>query len=465
MRNVRYICLSDLHLGEEDSLLTDFRNGQRPSPALGALVDCLSDVVRRQTGAPKPGLILLGDIVELALCPSQQAFAAFELFLRTVMPANGELFDEIVYVPGNHDHHMWQGAREEQYLNYLTRLAPEMPIEPPWDTTKLVMDMNGRDRLMNPIATAVARRLPNLRDRNFEIVTAYPNFGLRAGARAAVFHHGHFIEPAYRLFSTLATLVFPDQTLPQDVYTLEKENAAWIDFFWSSLGSCGRVGGDIETIYEASATESSLRRITDTLAANIARQYRSPKWMPRIVREWLWRAVLHKAAGAISTGLERRQAAGEEPLSQESASGLVRYLEGPLQTQFQQEQGSAPESVTFVFGHTHKPFTGYRAGRGILNTGGWVVDAPAEQPLHGASAVLVAEDLAAVSIQCYREGDYEARVEEPMGPGAAHSEFYAEVRESVRYGPAWKTLGAIARREVELRAANLAQRLKCGRSS
>ena len=52
--------------------------------------------------------------------------------------------DPGAYLPGNHDHHMWQASREAQYSNHLERLAPSAPIEPPWDTTKVVMDLAGK---------------------------------------------------------------------------------------------------------------------------------------------------------------------------------------------------------------------------------------------------------------------------------------------------------------------------------
>lgn len=465
MLNVRYVCLSDLHLGEEDSLLTDSEDYSRPSPVLRRLAECLAEILRRnELRAPKPSLILAGDVLELALCPSQQSLTAFEQFLRSVMPANSELFGEIIYIPGNHDHHMWTAAREAQYLNYLGRLVPGQAIEAPWDTTKVVMDVAGKDRLVNGLLTALARRIPHLRDGGFEILTAYPNFGVRdSGGRAVVFHHGHFIEPAYRFFSTLASLFFPEQGLPQDVYTLEKENASWIDFFWSSLGSCGRIGGDVETIFEASAEERELRQLTDTLAHSIACKYAVPAWAPRFLREWALKAALHEAAGSISSGLERRQTEGDAPLSAEAAKGLRWYLEGPLRRQLVQEDGGAPESMVFVLGHTHKPSVDCWDGTRILNTGGWVVDAPRAQPLHGAAAVLIGEDLSAINIRWYNEGSYEVRAEEPVPAGAPHSALYDEVNSLFRAQPQpWKSFGETARTEVELRAANLANRLKQG---
>ena len=463
MTNIRYVCLSDLHLGEEDSLLTDPEDCTRPSPVLQRLAECLAEVLRHNPpGAPKPSLILNGDVLEFALCPVQQALTAFEPFLRSVMAPNSELFGEIIYMPGNHDHHMWQVAREAQYVSYLGRLAPNEPIEAPWDTTKVMMNLAGEDRLVNGTATMIAHRLPHLQDRRFEILTAYPNFGVQNGSgRAVVFHHGHFIEDAYHFFSTLASLLFPGQGLPKDVYTLEKENSAWIDFLWSTLGSCGRIGGDVETIYDSSKDPGSLQRITDTLAESIASNYPVPKWAPRLLREWTLKAALHAAAGSITTGLERSQTEGNTPLSPEAARGLRWYLEGLLRQQFETEKVPLPESMSFVLGHTHKPFVECWDRTRILNTGGWVVDAPQLQPVLGAAAVLVGEDLSAGSIRWYNEGRYTISVEEPIAAGAAHSAFFDEISALLQeHTQPWKAFGEIAKTEVELRVTKFANQLK-----
>jgi hypothetical protein len=462
MLNTRYVCLSDLHLGEEDSLLTYSPDCSRPSPVLRSLVECLADILRRnESGAPKPCLVLAGDVLELALCPTEQALAAFEQFLGCTMAPQNELFGEIVYVPGNHDHHMWLAAREAQYLNYLGGLASADPVEPPWDTTKVMMDMGGKDRLVSGLATAIARRLPHLRQRGFEVLAAYPNFGVAAGDRVVIFHHGHFIEEAYHFFSTLACLFFPEQKPPEDIYTLEKENSAWIDFLWSALGSCGRIGADVESVYEATGDEARLHHLTDTLAGSIAARYPVPKWAPKFVRQWVLQAALHQAAQSAATGLERRQTQGEAALSAQAGEGLRAYIEGPLKRQLRQETGAVPEGLRFVFGHTHKPFVDVRDGAHILNTGGWVVDSPRPQPLHGAAAVLVGEDGSAVSVGWYKEGSYTATVEEPVPPGGSHSEYYRQIEGIFATQPQpWKAFGETTRAEVQLRADNFAKRLK-----
>lgn len=462
MLNIRYVCLSDLHLGEEDSLLTNAQDFSRPSPTVRALAECLASLIgHNEAGAPKPSLILNGDVLDLALHPEQQTLAAFEEFLRAMMPPNDGLFGEIIYIPGNHDHHMWTSARDAQYAQYLDRLGPEETPESPWETTKVVMDCHGKDHLVNAAVTAIARRIPHLRQCKFEILTAYPNFGIEdGGGRAVVFHHGHFIESAYHFFSTLGTLLFPKQALPSDVYALERENGAWIDFLWSALGSSGRIGADIECIYDASTKESSLLCLADTLAHSVSEQFPYPKGVPRFLREWAAKMALQQVARHCTRGLERCQA-GEAVLSPEAAQGLHWYVEGPLRKQLEVETGRVPDSLTFVLGHTHKPEEQAWDHTAVLNTGGWVVDAPEPQSLHGATAVLVSDNLSAVSLRLYNEGCYTPRLAEAPGDTAAHTNFFRQMSELVKTdAEPWKSWFAVAQNEVELRLANFAGRIK-----
>ena len=289
MRTIRYIALSDLHLGENNSLLTRVDSAGRtdpssPSRTMEKLTACIRTLVESNPpDAEKPALILNGDILELALATMDQALAVFGHFLRLLLEP-GNLLSEIIHIPGNHDHHLWETARETQYRNYIARLPEGAKPETPWHTTKIVMDMHGEDRLVSDLLTAAARRLAGLGDRAPEILVAYPNYGVLAatgdGTRSALFHHGHFLEDMYAAMSFATTYVNPEYRFPQDVYTLEQENFAWIDFFWSAMGRSGQVGGNIEQLYEVTRDGRRLRAVTDRLAKTIAGRHDIPLLWP-----------------------------------------------------------------------------------------------------------------------------------------------------------------------------------------
>ena len=121
-------------------------------------------------------------------------------------------------------------------------------------------------------------------------------------------------------------------------------------------------------------------------------------------------------------------------------AGLRAYLEGPVRRQVTQEWGAVPEDVTFVYGHTHKPFidrwavAGFPAPVRIFNTGGWVVDTATPAPVQAGVAVLVNDELDAASLQFYRQGQVGTAVPvqllpPPAGeqPSAWHNELAARI--------------------------------------
>ena len=269
--------MSDLHLGEEFGLLTNwnFDLGMAdlgtPSLVLESLVECLKFLLNGcgpSDKETKPTLILNGDILELALSPTKDSAAVFDQFIQLVMPEGGELFDRITIVPGNHDHDLWQTARETQYVNYLTsgECPPGKPLPNPWNATNIFVETT-------PVSAFFLERLVRRHNhlRNTIVQIAYPNFGLLEPARnkCVVFHHGHYIESVYYLMSRLKTLVIPDRRIPTDVWGIETENGPWINFFWSSLGNAGQVGEDLETIYQKLQNPDEVAELVSNALLNL----------------------------------------------------------------------------------------------------------------------------------------------------------------------------------------------------
>jgi hypothetical protein len=107
MNDIRYVSLSDLHLGAENSILTrlsSVSNGPRnwradptrPSDVMVRLVDCLRLLISQNQGPRKPTLILNGDALELALADVNVASMVFERFMELTMKPGEELFDRTI---------------------------------------------------------------------------------------------------------------------------------------------------------------------------------------------------------------------------------------------------------------------------------------------------------------------------------------------------------------------------------
>lgn len=473
MPDIRYVSLSDMHLGALTSLLTNLKTASdvvdptRPSPVLESLVECLRFLIaKNEDQTRKPTLILNGDILELALAEDNIAAMAFERFIDLIMPQNQEIFDRIVFIPGNHDHHLWETARETQYVEYISTKkgwGEELPV--PWHATNIFTKP-----VPSYFLTRLIQRRPNL--KKFSIQTAYPNFGVLSDdqSRCVIFHHGHFVESVYWLMSALKTLLFPTSEIPKDIWDIEAENFAWIDFFWSALGRSAAVGKGVGSVYEKLQCERQFKKLLTNLAQGLAQRYDLPGWGDRMEAKFLeW--AFHAAVNQISS-LERNKP--ETVLSEDAERGLWAYLEGPLPRQLAGEltapAAQKPDQVAFVFGHTHKPFQedmnfrGYDDWVEVYNSGGWVVDTVERQPLHGGAVVLVDENLAATSLRMYNEAEqpekYAVAVREARHPGDQPGAFHQRIVELVNPAEApWKAFSEAAARAVHVRAQNLRARI------
>ena len=470
MTDIRYVCLSDTHFGAENSLLTNLQTASsdtaptQPSPVLEKLVECLRYLIaKNEFPTPKPTLILNGDILEMALATANEAAMAFERFIDLIMDEGRELFERIIYLPGNHDHHLWETARETQYAEFLkTKVGWGEHLDIPWHATNM---------FTNPVPSYFLNRLvqrrPNL--KNLIVETAYPNFGLLSPDRAIIFHHGHFVEPLYLLMSTLKTMIFPERPMPREVWDFEAENFAWIDFFWSTLGRSGEVGKGVSIIYEKFQDEQQTRKLLANLSRGLAVKYDLPGWGDRMEAKLLEWAFL--AIAKHMRSLERQRDTGTDPLSEEAKQGLWFYLVGPLLRQIQQEcRDAMPGHVTFVFGHTHKPFEedmnfdGYPGWTDVYNSGAWVVDTDKPQPLHGGAVILADENLNAASVRFYYESqnpkDYKVTVAEAKHPGEPRGPMFEHLSVLIHDNPnLFQSFSDAVARAVHVRAQNIRARI------
>lgn len=419
MPDIRYVCLSDLHFGAENSILSRLVDGQvvvdpvNASSVLEALVAVMAELIGKNgPESPKPVLVLNGDVLELALASDNVALMVFELFLDRVFPPQGEaLFDPtILYQPGNHDHHLWESARELQYANLIDELGPDELLPIPWHATSLYYLEDPRPVFLPLLQELAARRSA---DHQVKFRVSYPNMGIRSddGRTAIVFHHGHFVESIYQLMTTLKDYIFPGRVEPVQGWDLEAENFAWIDFFWSTLGRSGDVGEDVGLIYDMLQSAEAMNLLAHNLATGVTAKVTTKqpwKWLRWAIRPVLaW--VMKEIAGRISKS-ERKLP--NKALNADAEMGLMAYLSGPVVKQLAIEalpDGTLPEQVKFVFGHTHKAFVGTRVVPGlakpvrVFNSGGWVVDTEPVEVLQGANMVLIDENLEVACIRLYNQ--------------------------------------------------------------
>jgi len=233
------------------------------------------------------------------------------------------------------------------------------------------------------------------------------------------------------------------------------------------MARSGKVGQNIELIYEKMQNREQFKKLLYNLAESLARKYDLPGWgdiTEAKILKWCFSAAVDKV-----TGTERAQTA--RLLSQDAEKGLYEYVNRPMREQILRERKeNMPYDVTFVFGHTHKPFQqdmnfeGYPEWVNVYNTGGWVVDSVEPQALHGGAVILGDEDLNTVSLRMYNEdadpSRYSVKVEEAAHAGEENSPLYHKIRGLVRTSEdPWKTFSALAAQSVRIRAQNLRARI------
>lgn len=467
--------LSDLHLGDRDSILTSLVPGSSDvdtataAPALKGFMGCVREVLTRHQKRT-PTLIANGDFVELAFGGVEQALMMFERFSELALGPEAELFDEILYVPGNHDHHMWEMARETQYRLSVADTPSGARLPPPRHTTPARPDGAVPSLLLNDILKHVEHG--GHRDEASEhgehgVRVVYPNLVLERPDldRAVVIHHGHYVEPLYQAFSRARRWAFPGQPPPQTLEEIEEENFAWVDFVWSVLGRSGRAGQDVERVFEVIRYEDDLQDYASELAQRLAPVIK----MPFLPFEWLRRLVLSQVLGRLAHRLQGERSELNQVCTPRTVAGIQSYLFGPSFRQLHDELDGVPADLTFVMGHTHKPFeteiTSSDGNRSVpvYNTGGWTVDAKRPSPAFGASVLFLSEDLDVACVRVFNDDeqiDPRFEIRSVDGSGGASTPFQKAVADSIersrREAPeVWREMASQVGAAVALRRQRL----------
>jgi hypothetical protein len=454
---IRYVCLSDLHLGEDNGILTRFPGGPKAeptaSPVLDQLVRCLRSLVPGGTlPDSKPVLVLAGDIVDLALAPDSQALMAFRHFVRSLVEGEAP-FKEIVYVPGNHDHRIWTTARDSKFAMDLARLGP----------TGLVKDF--------PHSTLVGELVPayvlnKLLAEVTPVTVAYPNHAVSSVAadgasRSVVFTHGHFVDGYSWLMSTLVSWAYPgpgqNDGRPTTTEEWEEQNGSWIDFLWSTMGSCGSLGVATEVLWDSLHDKASRDTVAGNLVDAASHKLFASHQRLEVGAKWVGRRIAPRVVDTLAARLTSERGSGQTDLRDKGRDLLWEYVRTPL---LKQLGDPAPDELTVVLGHTHKPmdFQGGCAEAGtkrpvnVYNTGGWVVDGPEANPRYGADLVVVDDKLDAAAITLFRQGrpGLKPEVTGAREQGQAEPPLFDDLKQLVA-GDEWQTFPEEAAKEADRR--------------
>lgn len=389
------------------SLLTATPHEDGEAPLASAFSTALRKTIAALNPPEKPNLILLGDALDLSLALPQATTHSLAVFLKALLSdeqnAAGDPIGDIVFVPGNHDHLLWTAER----LARKSRHAGKLSV---WSHTSPAFAKPGSEDPSIVLDDVLALAGVDAHTHVF-----YPNFGVTSadGSRAVVFHHGHFIETLYTVMSRLAAVFAGTGGVPDTAERLEQENAAWIDFIWSTIGDTGPLGKETTLAYQfllsGAQTDVFQRRLKRMLASRMLDIFPLPKTGSAAeVMTVLAGGIVDTVVGSFA---QAERFAYTYSLGHDSQIGLQKYVDGVVANQMLMELDALPTDTTFVFGHTHKPFEDRIATHnipgpvGVINTGGWILDTTLLSTVEGASVVFTDADAHTAVLKLYAPPD------------------------------------------------------------
>jgi UDP-2,3-diacylglucosamine pyrophosphatase LpxH len=414
-----YVCLSDLHLGAKYSILSARDNDNKFQAnslsnclkLLGAGLQSYVAKVFGDTEEEKPKLILLGDLLDYSFGSMTDIVKSLEPFIEAFFPEDKSqrcFADDIILIPGNHDHRLWQNVKDGQFLdNYYQERVFNSEIR--YQSTPIFHNESiGSDFLQN---------IPVVKSRGLQFNLRYPNWGFYLPgqngsiSRQILLHHGHYVEPLYRLMTVINQLI--SDIGDPDIEELERQNGGWVDFFWSSLGASPVQRDNAVLLFDIMQNPAATHKYSQQVAQLIADYLSLHRGVSPGTKVYsgitLQRLIASLLDASIGKMFQAERAAYHHALSNEGLAGLRWYLGKPLLQQLESETGtSVCADSSFVFGHTHKPFqqaivvSEFPAPVKVYNSGGWVVDQTSFNGIQGGAAVFIDKDLNLANLRLYQ---------------------------------------------------------------
>ena len=168
--SVKFICISDLHLGEPEGLLYHKDKYNIIDIAVQKIQDCAK---ANDGAAHTERLILNGDIVDWAMAKVAEATENAQYVFKKLFEMVS--VDEVIIIPGNHDHHLWVEAVEHFIGKKFTQCTKTGLFE---DKDKFF------SRYVFPDTFSGKAWM------------AYPDYVYEDENNYFLFHHGHFVAPS-----------------------------------------------------------------------------------------------------------------------------------------------------------------------------------------------------------------------------------------------------------------------------
>ncbi len=342
--------ISDLHLGDRRCRL--LRDG-----TVTETYRQFKDAVLEFTeGDPLDYLVLNGDILDFSINSFEDSCNTARPFFQALQADH--LCREIIYIPGNHDKHIWDAVEWETCI--IRRLRAHRRPRPFKRTQPGVIDLTSETPVLEltGVSRAPARNtygtlfLEGLfkKGKVIPISIVYPNLYIGTTSGVVLITHGHMLELAWVLLSELLSGL-PEFSMI-GIRELEEYNIPITAVICTGVGQAGKVSRLFYTIQQ----EAKLGR-TDTLRRVLDRVNPTAEKMIELsgLYEVLDNILLYALKRAIISIAERVTDARYDRDFFNRDSVRKRFFRFYAASCSQAEELGLPPPERIIFGHTHEP--------------------------------------------------------------------------------------------------------------
>lgn len=371
--------ISDVHLGDSHCKLVQSGN-------VTATYDTFKNVIFNFTKDDQLDyLVLNGDIIDFSINSFEESCIAAKPFFRAIQ--KDALAKEIIYIPGNHDKHIWDAVEWE--TNIIRRLKDHQDPRPFRRTQPGLIDyMNNKPLdLVGVSRVANTQRYGTLfleglfeKDKTLPINIVYPNLYIKTDKNVYIVTHGHMLELAWVLLSEILKGE-PELFEKIGIKELEEYNIPLTSMICTGVGQGGAVSSlfyKIQKEAKRGKTER-LKRLFDNVMPKLDKLIELP-WYAELLDDALLIAIRKAALYVAGDVTDSRY--DEDFFKKETVRSRFIGFYSASCSQADELNISHPNKV--IFGHTHEPLgvdspmeidnISTLKGRKmqLYNTGGWL---------------------------------------------------------------------------------------------
>ncbi|WP_035240208.1 hypothetical protein [Desulfobacter vibrioformis] len=337
-------------------------------------------------------LIIMGDNWDLAVQPMEYSFDLSFKFFNSI--GLEKYFEEIIYIPGNHDHHIWRMLQSNKCVEEPLKKIFEKAQQPETIPNKIIpypqvipgyLDLASSTLKMggDPIFSGPNDIVSGLTaSARIPISTVYPNLylfyeeGVDNNRETILATHGHLFDDDWLLVTDYMGFIFETVGYTMNLGDLEKLNSTVTEFWnyqWSQMGRYNLV----DKLYDSSLKAklfTGLKPMIDKLLKELFAKIGVKGWTEDLADglcDLIINVILKKAFS------NQYYPDYDIKFINARVNKLKDFIAMSVAS-IAKEQPSVERFSKLIFGHTHAPASTPFINKEIdenmeiYNTGGWV---------------------------------------------------------------------------------------------